>query len=282
MGAVRFDMPTDQDALQGLWRLVSCVARGCAVSTGTTHVAVEGDRFKEIQASKVDGGDWATFEIDATCRPKRFTMTSSFTSSRGKNVTRVDRWVYELDGDTLRLCWPSVFGQYPDAVSPEAHGVMTMIRHEGAPPPTRKASGKEPIAHPTLGALTWNDEFENWETSGELSPGKRIQMRVAVIQPSAAAVVAAFSDMFRWLRKHEPAARRFAASELLDTYNASWNEGAPISARSFTNRMTLAEVSVGTDGTMDLDYDVGDLFGGHGVVVYTDEDRAFASTDIAG
>jgi len=52
----------------------------------------------------VDGGDWATFELDSKAQPKRFTTTSELVGKGGKPERRVDRWLYELDGDTLRLC----------------------------------------------------------------------------------------------------------------------------------------------------------------------------------
>src|SRR5262245_25627229 len=98
-------MPSDQQTIQGLWRLVSCVARGDSLSTSTTHFQFDGHRVKEIDPSQVDGGDWAKFELHPKARPKRFTMKSEWAGKGGKRVRRVDRWMYELRGKTLRLSW---------------------------------------------------------------------------------------------------------------------------------------------------------------------------------
>src|SRR5262245_12927826 len=100
----------DQQAIQGLWRLVSCVARGDRIGTPTTHVQFDGNRMKEIDPSRVDGGEWSTFQLDPQARPKRITMTTERAGKGGKPVRRVDRWLYEIEGDTLRLCWPRVLG----------------------------------------------------------------------------------------------------------------------------------------------------------------------------
>src|SRR5437870_1587114 len=100
-------MPSDQQAIQGLWRLVSCVARGGPIGTTTTHYQFEGGRVKAIIPSLVDGGHWSVFELDPQTRPKRFTMTTEWTGKGEKPVRRIDCWLYDLDGDTLRLCWPS-------------------------------------------------------------------------------------------------------------------------------------------------------------------------------
>src|SRR5712691_1836603 len=144
-------MPTDQQAIQGLWRLVSCVARGRPVHEAATHYRFDGNRVKQIEPWRVDGGDWSTFELDPDAQPKRFTMMSELIGKGGKPWGRIDRWLYELDDDTLRLCWPNVFGDYPDTLSDRTHGVVTLARYFGPPPETKRPSGKKPIENPILG-----------------------------------------------------------------------------------------------------------------------------------
>ena len=94
--------------------------------------------------------------------------------------------------------------------------------------------------------------------------------------------VAGGREFIRWLRRHEPAARRFAAAELLDTHNGSWNEGEPISARGFADRMKLESVGIDADGGASLYYHDGDLFWGHCIIVSVAADRAFEDATIAG
>jgi uncharacterized protein (TIGR03067 family) len=276
-------MPSDQDRIQGLWRVVSCVARGGAVGTAATHYLFEGNRVKEIVPSRVDRDRWSTFELNPRTRPKRFTMTRPATGKGGKAWQRVDCWLYDLAGDTLRLCWPNVFGDYPNELSDQTHGVLTLARDPGPPPATKRPAGKKPIQDRLLGQLTWDDDFDWWETCVELRPGLTIDFHVEPGDDADdAAVVAAGRDFFRWLRRHERAARRFAAGELLDTYNGSWNHGEPISARTFAGRTTLENVGLDPEGGADLYYADGDLFWGHTIIVSVDEGRVFRHATIAG
>jgi uncharacterized protein (TIGR03067 family) len=171
-------MPSDQQAIQGLWRVVSCVARGGQVGTGTTHYLFDGNRVKEIDPSRVDGGDWAMFELDTEARPKRLSMTSEWAGKGGKPVRRVDCWLYELDGNMLRLCWPSVFGDFPDTLSDQTHGVINLARDHGPPPKTKQPTGKMPIEDRVLGRLTWEDNYDWWEAQVELQPGLTVAVHV--------------------------------------------------------------------------------------------------------
>src|SRR5580765_4405680 len=105
-------MVSDQQAIQGLWRVVSRTARGRPVKSATTHVQFDGGRVKMLNPLLVEGGDWSLFELDQNVQPKRFTMTSERTGNDGRRDRRINRWLYESEGDVLRLCWPSVFGEY--------------------------------------------------------------------------------------------------------------------------------------------------------------------------
>jgi uncharacterized protein (TIGR03067 family) len=276
-------MPSDQQAIQGLWRLVSCVARGGQVETCTTHIQFEGNRVKEIDPHLVDGGHWSIFQLDPKAKPKRFTKTTEWTGKDGETVRRVDRWLYELDGDTLRLCWPSVFGDYPDTLSDAAHGVLTLVRDAGPPPKTKQPAGKKPITDPVLGQLVWSDNYDCWEGRLELRTGLTVDVHIEVDGDKGdVGAVAAGRDFVRWLRRHEPAARRFAAAKLLDTHNGSWNDGKPISTRTFAGRMALENISIAPSGSVDLAYRDGDLFYGHWIIVAVDPDRQFKHATIAG
>jgi uncharacterized protein (TIGR03067 family) len=276
-------MPSDQQAIQGLWRLVSCVARGGPVGTAATHYQFDGNRVKEIDPSRVDGGNWATFELDPKARPKRFTKISEWAGKGGKPVRRIDRWLYDVNGDTLRLCWPSVFGDYPDALSDQSHGVITLARDPGPPPKTKQPAGKKPIEDPVLGQLTWDDNYDWWEAQVKLKPERAVDVHVEPAdEQDDVTAVAGGREFIRWLRRHEPAARRFAAAELLDTHNGAWNEGEPISARGFADRMTLESVGIDADGGASLYYHDGDLFWGHCIIVSVGADRAFRNATIAG
>src|SRR5690349_12195117 len=104
---------TDQQKMQGMWEVVSTVASGRDISSGTTHYHFEGDKIKAITPRFVNGGVWSTFELDEDARPRRITMTTHNSATDENYPPRIDCWAYQLEGDSLLLCWPNVFGNYP-------------------------------------------------------------------------------------------------------------------------------------------------------------------------
>src|SRR5262245_4819346 len=226
-------MPSDLEAIQGLWRVVSYISQGSPVISGTTHYQFEGNRVKEFTPSLVDGGSWATFELDSDARPKRITKTYQWPGKDGEQVTRTHREAYELSGDTLRICWPRVWGTYPDVISDKEHGVVTLVRDYGPPPNTKRSAVKKPIEDPVLGRVTWDDNFDLWEAQIELKPGLIATVSLEPGERPDQEIIEAGREAARWLRKHEPAARRYAADQMLDNHNDNRNDGDPISARTF-------------------------------------------------
>ena len=101
-------------------------------------------------------------------------------------------------------------------------------------------------------------------------------------QRDDASAVAMARDFLVWLGQNEPAAHQFAAAKLLDTHNEGWNEGKPISAQTFIQRMTLESVSIDPEGKVELYYNDGDLFWGHSIVVSLAKDREFKDAYTAG
>jgi len=210
-------------------------------------------------------------------------MTRQWTVKGGETVTRVDRWLYEFDVDMLRLCWPNVFGEYPDVISDRVHGVVTLIRDHGPPPKTKQASGKKQIEDAVLGSLKWDDNFDWWECELELKSGLKADFHVEPGEDEGdTAAVTRGREFLQWLRENEHSARQFAASKLLDTHNDSWNEADPTSAEEFANRMTLESVGIDPDGSASMYYHDGDLFWGHTIIVSVKGNHLFKDASIAG
>lgn len=275
---------SDQKAIQGLWRQISEVSQGVEVSSAATHFLFEQDRVKHIWPSLVDGGEWATFEIDPQARPKRIVMTYESTERDGQVRRTVLRWLYELEGDTLRLCWPSVFGHFPDAFSDREHGIITLGRDPGPPPETKKPSGKQPIHLPGLGELTFDDNLDWWETTFELEPGKAaVGVRLSFdAEPPRPEIARMAAQLIEWLKANEARARAFAAAKQLDVHNDSWNDGAPITRDEFARRITLESAVRHSEGWIELYYNDGDLFWGHAIVVRVGAGGSFTRATIEG
>ncbi len=137
-----------------------------------------------------------------------------------------------------------------------------------------------------LGALTWNGDLGWWEGRAEVSPGHPLSLSLSVeeedpdVEP--AQEIAHGRRVLLFLREHEPEARLVAAEELLEIYNAEWNEGEPLDEEEFMERLTLDDIGILSDGSAELLYQDGGLFAGHTVLVTVGADGNFADADIAG
>ena len=89
-------MAKDFAKLQGEWTLTSLEMDGedAPVSGG---IAIDGDRFRAIGM----GADYSgTVELDEAAKPRHIDLI--FTD--GPEAGNLNRGIYELSGDTLRLC----------------------------------------------------------------------------------------------------------------------------------------------------------------------------------
>jgi uncharacterized protein (TIGR03067 family) len=88
----------DLQALQGTWKVQKMVREGQeapAEAIAKVRFVFEGNKARIETAGP--GGDAATFTLDATQSPKVITLTPA-------KMKVVALGIYELDGDTLRLC----------------------------------------------------------------------------------------------------------------------------------------------------------------------------------
>jgi uncharacterized protein (TIGR03067 family) len=88
----------DKKALQGTWQVTSFEAKGEAVPEDMVKqmkLVFKDDTFSMSDGKKTEGG---TFKLDATKKPKAMDGKLDKT-----NDTAL--FIYEIDGDTLKLCW---------------------------------------------------------------------------------------------------------------------------------------------------------------------------------
>jgi uncharacterized protein (TIGR03067 family) len=91
----------DGDAMQGTWLPVSAELAGEKFPDEvrqTIKLAVEGDKYTVTVGKDVDRG---TVKWDASARPKALDITGTDGPNKGKTILAI----YELDGDTLRVCY---------------------------------------------------------------------------------------------------------------------------------------------------------------------------------
>ena len=115
-------------ALQGGWKLVAVEEKG----KPRPKKDFEDGRYVFLRAKILEmTGDNLNFEIDyeidPTSKPKRINEYFKVRSKEGKESETMIRGIYELDGDTLRICTSA--GQRPTAFD-STDGVLMELQRE--------------------------------------------------------------------------------------------------------------------------------------------------------
>src|SRR5262249_43821256 len=145
----------------------------------------------------------------------------------------VHRLLYDLDGDTLKLCWSSVYGYFPDSFSDREHSIETLVRDTGPLPKTKPPSGKAAVDDAFLGKLTWQDNYDWWEARISLPDNAVINVTITPDAVGDRDAIVMASIFVKWALEHQHAAKVYCAGELLELYNDNWNDGDAITADQF-------------------------------------------------
>jgi uncharacterized protein (TIGR03067 family) len=97
--------PSDRDALQGAWKLVSRVAHGEQRSVdgeGARRLVFEGERFRMYRGDELlfDG----TFKINPGSTPRTIDFTIDKSNEEAELSGKTSLGIYELKGDELKWC----------------------------------------------------------------------------------------------------------------------------------------------------------------------------------
>ena len=99
---------TDAKAIEGAWMPIQAELAGRplpAAVLNTISLKMTGGRY-EVTAERADYG---TYTLDATTQPKGMTVTGTNGPNQGKTFP----CIYELHGDTLRICYDLSGKQQP-------------------------------------------------------------------------------------------------------------------------------------------------------------------------
>lgn len=91
----------DLNALQGNWKPVSAELAGQPMAETvlkTISLKLDSGRYEVLVGSSPDRG---TYSLDATTKPKGMTVMGTDGPNKGKSFP----CIYELQGDTLRICY---------------------------------------------------------------------------------------------------------------------------------------------------------------------------------
>ncbi|BAZ02272.1 hypothetical protein NIES37_62840 [Tolypothrix tenuis PCC 7101] len=136
---------------------------------------------------------------------------------------------------------------------------------------------EQKIQNDILGELVWNSKLQWWSNQVEIIPGNIVNLSVDIDDTEIPAC-----HSFTRIQAQEINLRRFAANQLLERYNKHWNNGTEIDCLTFIELIKLVSVHINTDGSADLFYDDGELFGGHTIIISIDCNGACEDAQIAG
>ena len=145
----------------------------------------------------------------------------------------------------------------------------------------------ETFTVPGLGTLEWQPNYEWWFQQRTLPSGLHLEV---IIDPPGAgrhAFLPRAAELVEWALQNERHALADAVrAELLELYNDVWRreEEPAVSADEMIGRLEwqLLHISDSQSVPLELSYDAGEMFGGHGVTVQLDGALRFRSVDLRG
>lgn len=111
--------------LEGTWAITEFTSKGQKVPEDQLkHMQIVFAKDKTA-TMKMDGNavDTSTFEIKSGEKPKHMDMKET----KGENKDKVEMGIYELDGDTLKICSAAINEKRPTEFGSKEGGTTTLV-----------------------------------------------------------------------------------------------------------------------------------------------------------
>ena len=116
----------DLKDMEGTWKVESAEAGGQKVESEDLKaivVKITGDRYEVKTKDKLDAG---TLKLDETQKPK----TMDATDTEGLDAGKVVKAIYELSGDTLRVCYALEGAERPAEMATKEGSPLLMLTYK--------------------------------------------------------------------------------------------------------------------------------------------------------
>lgn len=283
---------SDQEAIQGVWRVLKITSDGRPVHTSVSHVVFEGNLNREVVANFEEYEDEGTvrteFELRPTERPPRIIERMTWLDRNGKVTSKLtQRGVYELRKDELRIARAGE--DPPEEVSDEEGDLTIYVRETDADVVAQHSKPAPKAARTTfdddrLGRLKWDANLEWWETSYDFGEDRPAELHISGPRAAGADLFKRVGDVANRLKRALNKVKKFAADRLVDLKNDSWlgEDEARVGSKQFASRLSVQSVGVRENGRVEVYFNDGDLFWGHSIIVSLTSDLKPTSADIAG
>jgi hypothetical protein len=292
---------TDEEAIQGYWRIVSYFAYGDEAGVSATHYYFGQGRFQRIASHFWDDGkSRCTYRMDEKAR--RIVLVEDRNGPDGPPDPNpvVTQALYRFQGNRLEIC-AGGNGQFPREITSQE--ILTTFERESGPvPQMRKPSGKKPLEDEQLGRLPWSDRLGQYcgkvllpaganrgilERIASVFSRNQCEIEFAIEEDTDGNIQPALKrakTLAGKLQEYEQAAKEYAVARLLDLKNEFWCDAGekPTNAKQFRARMTLASIVAKCDGGIVMYFHDGGLFAGHWVQIDMNAADEFVHADIPG
>jgi len=113
----------DLKAMEGKWKIEKAEAGGKEIESDdlkSVLLTITGERYEVLVKDKTDAG---TLKLDESQKPK--TMDS--TDTEGEDVGKVVKAIYEISGDTMRVCYALDGGERPTEFATKPDTALLLI-----------------------------------------------------------------------------------------------------------------------------------------------------------
>lgn len=115
------DEKDEWKALKGAWNVEKAVVKGTDSSEALKAIVLTIDEGKYV-AAFAGNEDKGTLKLDPAAKPKRVTITSTEGPNKGKTMEAI----YEINGDTLKVCY-ALEGKDPPKEFESKEGTETLF-----------------------------------------------------------------------------------------------------------------------------------------------------------
>jgi uncharacterized protein (TIGR03067 family) len=133
---------SDLEKLQGKWQVIAFEMDGRKIPPGSASIVIEGTNFTSLSMGAQYEG---TMVVDATATPKTFDVKFH----KGPHKGETSLGIYELDGDTWRICIGLAGVQRPTKFAAEpgtGHALETLTRAVAGAAAEQEEPAREPVA----------------------------------------------------------------------------------------------------------------------------------------
>lgn len=120
------DTSADAKAMQGSWKPAKAELAGLPMPEAvlkTISLKLDNGKYEVLVGDKPDRG---TYTMDATTKPKSLTITGTEGPNQGKTLP----CIYELKGDTLRVCYDLSGAKRPTEFKSVAGTKLYLVTYE--------------------------------------------------------------------------------------------------------------------------------------------------------